>query len=192
MPNTTTNFALPYPAPGDEPCDFPQQWCDFTDAIDVILDGFQATIDRTVPVIPVALLQQLTPMFVTNGAAIPFNTLMVDTANMTDMDNNPYQIMIRRTGRYTVAGGMIVPTENPAFPPSFVGITIDEPSIQFSTFDYNVPGPNNLIHMNSTVPVATLNAGEAVQLMLNRGAVGSFQIENAWLGVFWHSDTEVP
>ena len=192
MPNTTTNFALPYPAPSDEPCDFPQQWCDFTNAIDAVLDGFQTTIDRTVPVIPVALLQQSSPLFVVNGGAVPFDTLLVDTAGMVDMDSNPYQIIIQRTGRYTVGGGMLCPTENPPFPPAFIGITIDEPSIQFSTFDYAYPGPNNIIHMNTSVPVATLNAGEAVQLMLNRGSVGNFQVESAWLGVFWHSDTEVP
>lgn len=192
MPNLTPNFGLPYPGPGDAPCDFPQQWCDFTDAIDTILDGFQVTIDRTVPVIPVALLQQPSAQFVVNGGAVPFSTLLVDTAGMVDMDSNPYQITIRRTGRYTVAGGMLCPTETPAFPPAFIGITIDEPSIQFSTFDYAYPGPNNIIHMNASVPVATLNAGESVQLMLNRGSVGNFQVDAAWLGVFWHSDTEVP
>lgn len=192
MPNTTTNFALPYPSPSDEPCDFPQQWCDFVDAIDNVLDGFQATVDRTVPVIPVALLQQTEPTTVTNGGAISFDTLLVDTAGMTDMDNAPYLITIKRTGRYTVAGGLLCPTETPAFPPSFVGITIDEPNISFSTFDFAYTGPASIIHLNTSVPVTTLTVGQEVQLMLDRGALGDFPIESAWLGVFWHSDTEVP
>lgn len=192
MPNTTTNFALPYPAPSDEPCDFPQQWCDFTNAIDAVLDGFQTTIDRTVPVIPVALLQQSVPTTVINGGAIPFDTLLVDTAGMTDMDNTPYQITIRRTGRYTVAGGLLCPTESPPFPPAFVGIGIDEPGVNFATFDFGYVGPNNILHLTASMPVATLTAGEEVILFLFRGSVGSFPIESAWLGVFWHSDTEVP
>lgn len=192
MPNLTPNFSLPYPAATDEPCDFPQQWCDFVDTIDGILDGFQTTIDRTVPVIPVALLYQSTGIDVANGGAIPFDTLLVDTANMTDMDENPFTITIRRTGRYSVGGGILALTEGPAFPPSFIGVTIDEPSISWSTFDYGFAGPNDTIHLNVTVPVASLAAGEEVNLMLNRGAVGTFPIVSAWLGVFWHSDTEVP
>lgn len=192
MPNTTLNFELPYPGPSDEPCDFPEQWCDFTNAIDAVLAGFQTTIDRTVPIIPVALLHQSESLVVVNGAAIPFDTLLVDTANMTDMDLNPYLITIRRTGRYTVAGGILCPTESPAFPPAFVGLGIDEPSVSWSTFDFGYVGDPGIIHMNTSYPVATLTAGQTVDLRLNRGAVGDFIIFSAWLGVFWHSDTEVP
>lgn len=38
----TANFALPYPGALDEPCDFAQDWCAFTDATSTVLAGLQA------------------------------------------------------------------------------------------------------------------------------------------------------
>ncbi len=86
MPNFTPNFNLPYPAPTDAPCDFDEQWCDFTDAVTSVLDGFQATVDRTYPVIPVAASGikgfegALTSTPVQQSSPIPMQQALVDTA----------------------------------------------------------------------------------------------------------------
>ena len=191
MPSTP-NFDLPYPGSGDAPCEFGQQWCEFTESVEGVLDGFQTTLDRTVPIIPVALLQAPESQVITSGTFVSFDTVLIDTARMTDMDLNPFGITITRAGRYTLTGGMIVPPESLPFPPNFVGIAIIEPGLNFSTFDYSYSNPENIIYMNVGVPVVSLNVGEQVALMLIRGSVADYTVQTAWLGVAWHSDTEVP
>jgi hypothetical protein len=89
MPSNTTNFALPYPNGSDSPCDFAQQWCDFTEAIQGVLDGFQDTLDRTVPVIPIAVLAVTENVTISNFDNIVYDTVMIDSAGWTavDVDN---------------------------------------------------------------------------------------------------------
>jgi hypothetical protein len=89
MTGTTANFALPYPDGSDRPCDFAEQWCDFTQAVDAVFDRFQATLDRTVPMIPLAVLSltdQVTMLAFNN---IPYDTVAMDSAGWTavDIDN---------------------------------------------------------------------------------------------------------
>jgi hypothetical protein len=86
MTDLTTNFSLPYPSSTDEPCDFAEQWCDFTAAVDTVLEGFQQTLDRTYPVIPIASMKLSASVLVTSSAIIPFDTVAIDTAAWTDAD----------------------------------------------------------------------------------------------------------
>lgn len=85
----TTNFNLPFPDSSDAPCDFAEQWCDFTEAVDAVFDGFQATLDRTVPMIPIALLSLSAQVTIPDGGNIPYDTVLVDSARWTavDIDN---------------------------------------------------------------------------------------------------------
>lgn len=86
MPNFTPGFGLPYPSSTDEPCDFAEQWCDFTQALDAVFDGFQETLNRTVPMIPIASMA-ITPFIIIPAFSfIPYDRLVIDTAGWTAMD----------------------------------------------------------------------------------------------------------
>lgn len=85
----TTNFDFPFPDGSDAPCDFAEQWCDFTDAIDAVFARFQTTLDRTVPMIPIALLSLSEAVVIPDGGNIPYDTVKIDSAGWTavDIDN---------------------------------------------------------------------------------------------------------
>lgn len=89
MTASTPLFALPYPDGSDRPCDFAQQWCDFTEAIEGVLEGFQETLNRTVPMIPIAVLSVSEPLSITSFNNIPYDTVTIDSAGWTavDVDN---------------------------------------------------------------------------------------------------------
>lgn len=97
----TPNFSLPVPGPLDEPCDFAQQWCDFTDATQTVLDSLEAVADRTNPNVPMAKLE------LRGGARdlpadslIPFDTLVLNNAGLVDFDASNSSITINRPGRF--------------------------------------------------------------------------------------------
>src|SRR5688500_14787019 len=125
MPNNTFNFNLPYPSGTDRPCDFAEPWCDFTTAIDAVFAVFQAAIDRTIPVVPMAILLQTTQRSILNFAPLIFDTVVADTAGMTDIDVDPFSITIRRPGRYTVAAYVQKPTVGAPFVPAEFSIFIE-------------------------------------------------------------------
>src|SRR5688500_14304081 len=105
MPDTPI-FSLPYPGPSDAPCDFAEQWCDFTEAIDGVFTTFEAGIARTMPVIPLAIMRLTTVQLIPNLQRVPFDAVAADTAGMTDIASDPFHITITRAGRYTVSGGL--------------------------------------------------------------------------------------
>jgi hypothetical protein len=189
MPNFTTNFNLPYPAGTDEPCDFAQQWCDFTQAIDGVFDTFQSAIDRTIPVVPAAILVQTVPTSIFNFSPLRFDTVLVDTAGMTDLDVDPFTITITRPGRYTVACFVEKPTTGfslPRFTSIFAGPSF---SAQSELLDR---GAGILYYLNGFHAVETYAAGDQARLSFSVGSQQFWDITSSWLAVIWHSDTEVP
>jgi hypothetical protein len=191
MPNNTVNFNLPYPASTDEPCDFAQQWCDFTTALDLVFDDFQAAIDRTIPVVPVAILKLTETTNVLNFSPIPFDTVVVDTAGMTDMDVDRFTITIQRPGRYTVAGGIIKPTAGAPVPNQTSIFVEPEFDAQSIVHDFG-GGGGVLYHLAAYWAVGTYQVGDKVRLSFSVGSQNLFAISTAWLCAAWHSDTEVP
>ena len=189
MPNNTVNFNLPYPAGTDEPCDFAEQWCDFTEALDGVFDDFRAVLDRTNPVVPLAIVHQTIQRSVFDFGEIPFDTVTADTAAMTDLDADAYYITIKRPGRYTVAIGMSKPTTATALP-RFTSI--------FETPGFNAQatlldrGAGLEYFLNGYRAVQTYAAGDKVGLSFTVGVSAAWTIDESWLAVIWHSDTEVP
>lgn len=124
MPNFTPNFNLPYPAPTDAPCDFDEQWCDFTDAVTSVLDGFQATVDRTYPVVPVAAVVRrnfedvTTPTPIPSSESLsgffvlPTDTVLVDTAGWIDPDLGPELIKVDIAAILTIVSAATFDTLN--------------------------------------------------------------------------------
>lgn len=117
MTASTINYNLPYPTGTDEPCDFAEQWCAFTDAMQEVLDIFQAAVDRTYPVSPIAQFRITIPTtFVsTSSVAVPmsFDTVSVDTADWIDIDADNSSITVNRAGRiYFIANVLVDITTN--------------------------------------------------------------------------------
>jgi hypothetical protein len=189
MPSITPIFELPYPAPSDAPCDFAEQWCDFTQAIDTVLLTFERGLARTVPTIPMAILRQTQIVSVPNVAPMPFDAVVVDTDNMTDIDVDPYSIIIRRPGRYSInaytlhPGTALTDTQN-----AFI-TSADSFTSVFASINLGL-GPS--YKLTNSLPVATLTAGETVRMSFNTGVAGNYNVQDYWLSVAWHSDRQVP
>lgn len=189
MPSTTPNFALPYPSPSDEPCDFAEQWCDFTAAIDGIFGTFEAGIARTVPTVPLAILRCTVQQPVPNLQLIPFDTVSADTASMTDINADPYNITATRFGRYTVSGGLELGSS---------GIVNNQTAMIIQNPDFTITadaldrGNAFIYRTNGFMPTITLNPGEKVGMTFNVGGEMNVTVFAAWLAVYWHADREVP
>ncbi len=195
LPNFTPNFNLPYPAATDEPCDFDAQWCDFTEAIDTVFATFQAGIDRSVPTIPIAMLQQTAPRSILNLEETLFDTVVIDTAGMTDIDSDPFHIYLRRPGVYTLAAGMKFPSPNISLngflaveltQTFFGGFTV---SVQNQSLDR---GPGVDYHISAYGAARLLPQNLGIGLTHNFGNQSVKTITSSWLAVFWHADTMVP
>jgi hypothetical protein len=189
MPNNTINFALPYPAPSDAPCDFDEQWCEFTAALDGVFATFQAGVDRTNPVIPLAVMRRDGPVSLNNLNKMPFDTVVADTAGMTDIDADPYHITVVRPGRYTISANMEMPSPAVAAN-SQISLLIDAPSTIIAGGLDRGAGPE--YRLNATNPVHTVPSGTKISLLFNFGSTALFVINRYWLSVAWHSDTERP
>lgn len=195
MPNTTPNFALPYPAATDEPCDFAEQWCDFTGAVDGVLATFQSGIDRSVPTIPIAMLQQTVSRSILNLSPLLFDTVVIDTAGMTDLDADLSRITIPRNGVYTLKASMFFVSpgvvngpirmdfNQDIFP---VGSLVD---VSAEALDRGV-GVNYLITANG--PAVFIEQGVKVGVSFNFGVNALYPITASWMSVSWHADSMVP
>lgn len=194
MPNLTPNMLLPYPNGLDAPCDFDVQWCEFTSAIDAVFDRFEGALARTYPAVPAAILQVTTPVPVSNNI-IPFDTVAIDTADMTDIDADPYTITIKVAGRYTLGGytGEQTVIGGPYTPSIIINVTPSDPlgAPQSTILDFGTLNINfgNNVHWE----VMTLAVGTRVRLITQNGGVSGFRsIDEAWLAVYWHADQELP
>lgn len=190
MVNLTPNFSLPYPSASDEPCDFAEQWCDFTQAIDAMFDTFDEAVDRTVPTIPMASIRLSTGYDAINLNPVRFDTVLIDTAGMVDLDVDPFRINITRRGRYSVMGFI---SKISAGTPLNSQITLLVGSSSFTILAGAIDrGAGFPYRINAYIPVVSLEVGEQVILYFNTGASGTSGVTTASLSVAWHSDTEVP
>lgn len=185
MPSFTPNFALPYPNGSDQPCDFDEQWCDFTEAVDAVFAGFEEGLARTNPIIPMALVKQTQPSTVPNiFQPIPFDTVLVDTAGMADLTANPFAITVNRPGRYMVNGFLETPSSGLALNTElaliiFNGFATME-TLERGIIQYRLSAYNSVLHL----------AG-GTQVSLKAASSSPYTVTQAWLSVVWHSDSEV-
>lgn len=186
MPSFTPNLNLPYPGPSDRPCEFDEQWCDFTEAVDSSLLTLERGLARTFPTIPVAILRQSKVVAVPNANAMPFDTVTIDTDNMTDIDVDPYAIFTRRPGRYTLSAFVFHP--GTAFTDTQNAFMVAGTSV-FATINL---GSGPAYKLTNYLPVLTLPAGERITMNVNTGASGNYNLQAYWLAVAWHSDAEGP
>lgn len=196
MPNTTANFALPYPNGTDDPCDFAAQWCDFTAAVNEVLDGFQATIDRTVPTIPAAQMRATTTR--TYNAAldtfVTFDTVTFDTAGWTDFDANPRVITTDRAAVFNLSGshvsdpGTLNSIWTLRFQEIYAGGTVQIGQEQ-NILDRGPGGTRigNILH-----DLIYHNQPAQVLMEVFVSSSSTFTITSAFFTVWWHADTVRP
>jgi len=184
----TPVYGLPYPDALDAPCDFPEDWCAFTVAVDGVLDRFELGAQRVIPAIPIAKVMITSQVVVPEGAAFPFDTVAVDTAGWTNFDADNRIITVSRTARYSVVGAAILApsgTANSSYMLFFNGISNnDVEALCRNTQD---------IGITSQSEAQTISAGTDVAMFVTRnGSSGSITIRSASLTVFWHADEERP
>lgn len=188
MTALTPVYGLPYPDALDAPCDFPEDWCAFTVAVDGVLDRFELGAQRVIPAIPIAKVMITSQVVIAEGAAFPWDAVAVDTAGWTDFDADNRIITVSRTARYSVVGAAILaPTgvANSSYILSFTGVSNnDVEALCRNTQD---------IGITTQTEAQTLTAGTDVAMFVIRnGSAGNITIRSASLTVFWHADEERP
>lgn len=192
----TPNFSLPVPGPLDAPCDFPQQWCDFTDGVQTVLDGFETIADRTNPVVPLAKMQLLNTVNLLETSTVPFDTLTLNNAGMVDFDTSNTTMVIKRPGRFfAVFNALFVASaaSNTYFEaqllPTGAGVINQTIAID-DNFCFN-----SLINVGSTLSAVLyvtsppVNVRVIVQII---GASENVLIDLASFSLFWFADRGAP
>lgn len=184
--NVTTLMGLPYPSPTDAPCDFDEQWCQFTSAIDTIFDRWEAGLNRAYPAIPAAKMRQTEPTQVFNSRKIPFSEVTFDSAGFTNIDADPYTITIPRTGRYSLCGFIEeADASGGAGAQSVISVGFLE---QNSILVLGAGTYRNSVYW----PVMDLQEGTEIQLFPFLSGQSQRTIFEASMAVYWHSDVIRP
>lgn len=185
MPGYTSNFNLPYPVDTDDPCNFATQWCDFTTAVNAVLDGFQATINRTVPVVPaagfIATISTTYNSAVTNF--LSYDSEPFDTADWIDFDADNTKISIDRSGVFHLNGADIQQPDggNSTWTLEFVGAGASPNKILDRGVVGQIVGNWNTSLTFSAFP-------QQVQMLVS-GPNSIFTITRAYFSAIWHADT---
>ena len=186
MPILTPNFSLPYPAPTDEPCLFAEQWCDFATRFNEVMDGFQATVDRTYPTIPIAMMRVTTPVAVNQNEAIPFDTVDVNTANYIDFDVSNTAIRVTGGGWYTFLASITFASTG-----ATTLLTVQMSNLFFSTDRQADRGTGTIgVNLGGTEPILGVTDRRLTVSRADGGA--SVTVQSAIFSSWWHSDTATP
>jgi hypothetical protein len=120
MVTCTPQYGLPIVEGTDRPCDYDDTSCAFAEAVEAELDALDAVVARTATTIPVGWVRASAPFTVTQNTTTnvfanpPFDTVMMDTGNMVDLDSfngvtvrqaGLYIAWIYGRGQATVVGG---------------------------------------------------------------------------------------
>lgn len=188
MPNFTPNLLLPYPNGGDAPCDFAEQWCAFTARFQVIMDGFQDTIDRTATTIPMAQMRRTVPKtYTANTVILDYDAVPFDTAGFTNFDASTSTIKIDRAGVFVEH---VNTTTSPNTLNSTNYITAASiPSVYLGVFSEFLDRAANVIG-NYLDEVALLTVQTSVYSTMTANAAPT--VQTAVLTSYWHADTVRP
>ena len=187
--NSTALMVLPYPGPGDAPCDFDEQWCQFTGAIDALFDRWESGLARAYPAVPAAKLRQTELTTVFTSTPVQFSEATLDTAGMTNLDADPFTITVPRTARYSVAA-FIEENDASGGAGAQSALTISTPNSSESNIIL-VLGAG--VYRNVTTwPVVSIPEGGRVQLNVFLSGQSTRTIAEASLAVIWHSDVTRP
>jgi hypothetical protein len=194
MAGSTVNYALPYPDGDDDPCDFATQWCSFTDAVNEILDGFQATIDRTVPVIPAAQMR-VTVSRAYNTVTerfIQFDAVSFDTAGWTDFDANPRAISTDRAAVFGLHASDITDPDGVNSIWTIEFYEIDTTGATTAAEDQSVldRGVAGQRVGNEVTDLVVRNLPIDTYVEVRNNSVTTFTLTNGYMSIWWHADEE--
>lgn len=188
---TTANFALPYPGALDEPCDFPQDWCAFTDAAAAVQAEFQSIADRVWPVQPVAKLDLTTPTAIPRNSIVPFDSATFDNADYVDFDVSTSTITAKRAGRYFACFNAFMSTTfvaNSRFLVDFeLAVQSEDQSEELDLATSSVAFVANAYYVTVTPPIDIY-----VILDSSATAVATLNIQRASLSLYWFADRASP
>lgn len=182
----TANFALPYPDALDEPCDFAEDWCAFTDAVNGVATRYENTVNRTVPTIPMAVLVLDQPVVIIDDGVIPFDSVIVNTAGWVDFDSSTSDIVTDRAGRFVATASAIIDT------PLLAGTGV---TLQINT---GIPMSDGQLDRAQsslglcTTNIITLTGPIAHNVRVSRTGTGDIRVNTATFAVWWHADTATP
>src|SRR5688572_5282869 len=186
MTSFTPNFNLPYPSALDEPCDFAEDWCAFTDAVNAVATRFETTINGTTPVIPMARMTLTSPVAIVNGGLIPFDSVSVNTANWIDFDASNTDIVPDRAGFFVCVTQALFQT---------TGVLGNVFTLQIDTFtstnDNQIDRATSSVGLNTTHMVQ-MTTPFALNVRVQRTVAGILTINAASFSVWWHADTATP
>lgn len=188
--NVTPLMGLPYPNGLDAPCDFDDDWCTFTAALDAVFTKFDSGLQRSYPAIPIAVVQLTSTITILNFNPVPWDTVTIDTAGMTDLDADPYGIVLPRSGRYTAAAYLqqnTAPGVNTQSQMTIQGFP--ERNVDNIILDRGA----GVTYYNNCYQ-AVISGTEGTRLALTT-FVSGFPTRTAlggWMAVYWHSDSERP
>lgn len=186
----TAVLGLPYPNGDARPCDFDEDWCQFTTAVQGYFDLWRSGLRRAYPAIPAALMYLMEPYDLVPDSSIRFDTLRFDTAAMTDMDADPYTITIKKRGRYSVSAFvlMINSTGDDQVILSVVDITTGGTTV---TSDQLIDNGHH-VRIQTETQVVSLVEGTQLRVGIFQSGSVPRQIREASICAYWHSDAETP
>lgn len=196
MPVFTPNFSLPVPDALDAPCDFPEQWCGFTNSVQAILDGFEAIADRTNPVVPLAKMELRNTVNLVETSNVPFDTLTLNNANMVDFDASNTTITIKRPGRFLVVFNalFVAPAASNTYFEAQITPTGSTSVNRTIAIDDNFC-LNNLINVGSTLTAVMHVATPPINVRVVAQIIGTSEnmiIDLASFSLFWFADRGAP
>ena len=186
----TPLMGLPYPGPMDAPCDFDEDWCAFTGALDAVFDRWELGLNRAYPAIAAARMKLTEITSIGNFLPIPFTEVDFDTAGMTNMDADPYGITVPRAGRYTI-GAFLEEDIASGGAGAQTGLVIQATTFNAETSDILVLGAGTY-RENTYWPVIDIQEGVRVTLTTFLSSQPVRTARQAWLCVAWHSDLRRP
>jgi hypothetical protein len=104
----TRVYQLPLPEGTDRPCDYSEISCGFATGVETQLDLLDGVVLRTATTIPMAWVRTTTPYVVAQNATqsavvtVPFDTVVVDTDQMSDLAQFSSGVTTTRDGLYLV------------------------------------------------------------------------------------------
>lgn len=186
----TPNFDLPYPTAPDAPCDFPQQWCDFTNAVTEVLDRFEAIANRTNPSVPIAKMRLTRPVLLTGDSVLAFDAVEVNNAGMIDFDVSRNRIRIQRPGRYSAEAHVMFnasTTANNNYSVTINGVMLDT----IRVIDLNTSFVAQVYTTPIDLDIFTFGPLD-VSVRVNATLAPSFTVADAALAVYWFADRDAP
>jgi hypothetical protein len=190
-------MVLPVPVGTDPACEFSEDWCLTTAAINARIAAYEKALARAYPASPMALLRRTEPLF-PNAVSQPISMTEAtfDTAGMTDLDADPTIITIQQTGRYvvrawlqmastTVVNTIVDATINVYGPPTaFIsGYALDRGSLTVAVSSFH-PAPFST--------GGTFIKGTKISLSTAHTISSTVPILAASLFAGWHADQENP